>query len=205
VFIRGKPFVFLIHPSVIQELSRLINFETTFLLRYLSKATSSSPRLILSCNSQSGVLHESQLIAPFSRFHFRTISTFILSRWTVFPADHPPWSSGARCRCGEGLIFLNHGDGAFPVEGSQTISNIGLPATRVVVGDFNGDGITDYVMETCSSGGLSIFLMAGDGTGAFNQDGAADRNFPPFASSCTNAIAAITIANDTPLPRTRAL
>ncbi len=97
---------------------------------------------------------------------------------------------------GEGLIFLNHGDGTFPVEGSQPISNIGLPATRVVVADFNGDGITDYVMESCSSGGLSIILFAGDGTGAFNQANGADRHFPPFASSCTNAMSAITIAND---------
>jgi hypothetical protein len=97
---------------------------------------------------------------------------------------------------GLGLIFLNRGDGTFPVEGSQPISNIGLPATRVVVADFNGDGITDYVMESCSSGGLSIILFAGDGTGAFNQAGGADRHFPPFASSCTNAMSAITIADD---------
>jgi FG-GAP-like repeat len=97
---------------------------------------------------------------------------------------------------GEGLIFLNHGDGTFPVEGSQPISNIGFPATRVVVADFNGDGITDYVMESCSSGGLSIILFAGDGTGAFNQANGADRHFPPLASSCTNAMSAIIIAND---------
>ncbi len=97
---------------------------------------------------------------------------------------------------GEGLIFLNHGDGTFPVEGSQPISNIGFPATRVVVADFNGDGITDYVMESCSSGGLSIILFAGDGTGAFNQANGADRHSPPFASSCTNAMSAIIIAND---------
>ena len=97
---------------------------------------------------------------------------------------------------GSGLIFLNRGDGTFPVEASQAISNIGFPATRVVVADFNGDGITDYVMESCSSGGLSIILFAGDGTGAFHQAGGADRHFPPFASSCTNAMSAITIAND---------
>ena len=97
---------------------------------------------------------------------------------------------------GEGLIFLNQGNGIFPVEASQPISNIGLPATRVVVADFNGDGITDYVMESCSSGGLSIILFAGDGAGAFNQANGADRHFPPFASSCTNAMSAITIAND---------
>jgi hypothetical protein len=41
---------------------------------------------------------------------------------------------------GEGLIFLNHGDGTFPDGGSKTISNIGLPAARVVAADFNGDG-----------------------------------------------------------------
>lgn len=97
---------------------------------------------------------------------------------------------------GLGLIFLNRGDGTFPVAGSGTISNTGFPATRVVVADFNGDGITDLVMQTCSSGGLSIILLAGDGTGAFHQSGGADRHFPPFATSCTNAIAAITIAND---------
>ena len=82
------------------------------------------------------------------------------------------------------------------MEGSQPISNIGFPATRVVVADFNGDGITDYVMESCSSGGLSIILFAGDGTGAFNQANGADRHSPPFASSCTNAMSAIIIAND---------
>jgi hypothetical protein len=98
---------------------------------------------------------------------------------------------------GEGLIFLNRGDGTFPDGGSETISNVGFPATRVVVADFNGDGITDYVMESCSSGGLTIILFAGDGTGAFHETGGADRHFPPFASSCTNAMAAITIANDT--------
>ena len=98
---------------------------------------------------------------------------------------------------GEGLIFLNRGDGTFPDGGSETISNIGFPATRVVAADFNGDGITDLVMESCSSGGLSIILLAGDGTGAFHQAGGTDRHFPPFASSCTNAMAAITIANDT--------
>jgi hypothetical protein len=98
---------------------------------------------------------------------------------------------------GEGLIFLNRGDGTFPDGGSETISNIGFPATRVVVADFDGDGITDLVMESCSSGGLSIVLLAGDGTGAFHQAGGADRHSPPFASSCTNAMAAITIANGT--------
>jgi len=98
---------------------------------------------------------------------------------------------------GEGLIFLNRGDGTFPDETSETISNIGFPATRVVAADFNGDGIIDLVMESCSSGGLSIILLAGDGTGAFHQAGGADRHFPTFASSCTNAMAAITIANDT--------
>lgn len=98
---------------------------------------------------------------------------------------------------GLGTIFLNRGDGTFPDGGSEFISNVGAPATRVVVGDFNGDGITDLVFESCTSGGLSIFMMAGDGTGAFNETGAFDRHFPPFASSCTNAIAAITLANDT--------
>jgi hypothetical protein len=97
---------------------------------------------------------------------------------------------------GLGLIFLNRGDGTFPDGGSETISNIGAPATRVVVADFNGDGITDLVMESCTSGGLTIFLMAGDGTGAFQETGGADRHSPPFASSCTNAMSAITIAND---------
>lgn len=98
---------------------------------------------------------------------------------------------------GLGLIFLNRGDGTFPDGGSETISNIGFPATRVVAADFNGDGITDLVMESCSSGGLTIFLLVGDGTGAFQAIGGADRHFPPFASSCTDAMAAITIANDT--------
>lgn len=95
---------------------------------------------------------------------------------------------------GGGIIFLNLGNGIFPEAGSRGIFEI---TTRAVVADFNGDGITDIAVQSCDSGGLALIVLSGDANHNFQPTAGGDRNFPPFASSCTNAMAAITIAGDT--------
>ncbi len=93
-----------------------------------------------------------------------------------------------------GAVFLNPGNGIFPNGGVGLNAN-GFPSTRAVVADFNGDGITDIAVESCSSGGLTIIILSGDANHNFHATDFADRNFPPFASSCNDPIASLTLAN----------
>jgi hypothetical protein len=93
-----------------------------------------------------------------------------------------------------GAIFLNLGNGTFP-NGGVGINANGFPATRAVVADFTGDGITDIAVESCSSGGLTMIILSGDANHNFQATDFADRNFPPFASSCNDPIASLTLAN----------
>jgi hypothetical protein len=93
-----------------------------------------------------------------------------------------------------GAIFLNLGNGTFPNGGVGLNAN-GFPATRAVVADFNGDGITDVAVESCSSGGLTLIILSGDANHNFQATDFADRNFPPFASSCNDPLASLTLAN----------
>jgi len=95
-----------------------------------------------------------------------------------------------------GAIFLNLGNGTFP-DGGVGLNANGFPATRAVAADFNGDGIIDVAVESCSSGGLTLIILSGDANHNFSATDFADRHFPPFASSCNDPMASLTLANQT--------
>jgi hypothetical protein len=69
-------------------------------------------------------------------------------------------------------ILDGRGDGTF---GGPETTNVGLPR-RILAGDFTGDGVLDLV-----SHGVSVFLLAGDGSGGL---------LPPSALPVTDGVGA---------------
>jgi hypothetical protein len=72
-------------------------------------------------------------------------------------------------------VFLSNGDGTFSVSGQGLGTNFGNPPTAnytPIVGDFNGDGKTDFTLAT--STWFAVFLSNGDGT--FSISGSANPN-----------------------------
>jgi hypothetical protein len=68
-------------------------------------------------------------------------------------------------------VFLSNGDGTFSAQQNTYPSgwNFGYPiAESLVVGDFNGDGRTDYLLTSLSS--QYVFLSNGDGTFSARQN-----------------------------------
>src|SRR4029077_13984766 len=91
-------------------------------------------------------------------------------------------------------VFLTKGKGVFPDGGSGTFLVGGSGSNRLVAAHFTGDGIADVIVQSCSSGGDTITGSFGNGDGTFVQSSGADDAFPPFASSCMDALGFITLA-----------
>jgi hypothetical protein len=78
-------------------------------------------------------------------------------------------SQSTNCVAGVVGVLLNNGNGTFqPV---ATYSSSGYGASSVAIGDVNGDGIPDLVVDSicktsasCNVGGVSLLLGVGDGT-----------------------------------------
>jgi trimeric autotransporter adhesin len=63
------------------------------------------------------------------------------------------------------FVFLGNGDGTFAAApGSPT--QVGLWASRIAVGDFNGDGIADLIVNNATSP-TDLFVALGNGDGTF--------------------------------------
>jgi hypothetical protein len=95
------------------------------------------------------------------------------------------------------FVYLNHGDGTFTNGGSGSFLIAGGDITRVLAADLNGDGIPDVVTQGCGSGGPVMSVQFGNGGGTFIETRDYELPFPPFPSSCTDALGLITLAHDT--------
>lgn len=83
----------------------------------------------------------------------------------------------------EGKVFLGHGDGTF------SLSNVPLPGGALAVGDLNGDGIADVVINTEFVGAT---VYAGNGDGTFQTSPFYTAALPPLAQG---VVANITDSN----------
>ena len=63
-------------------------------------------------------------------------------------------------------VLLNDGNGAFPTAASYVA---GTQPVAVAVGDFKGDGYSDFVVANSGSSNVSVFLNTRDGTSAFQN------------------------------------
>jgi trimeric autotransporter adhesin len=79
-------------------------------------------------------------------------------------------------------IFLGNGDGTFqPANGSPI--HIGPYPHRVTIGDFNGDGIADLIVNNATSL-TDVFVLLGNGDGTFTQTSTGSMRLP----CCTNTV-----------------
>jgi hypothetical protein len=66
--------------------------------------------------------------------------------------------------------FLSNGDGTFNVVTNATSGNIGAPPSAnmiPIVGDFNGDGLTDFAFIGSNTGSSTIYVFLSNGNGSY--------------------------------------
>lgn len=91
-------------------------------------------------------------------------------------------------------VFLNRGNGIFD---SASFSAGGVPVSRVVAADFSGSGIVDIDAQICTSGGPTIAVLSPNGAGGFMLARDFGVVLGSLLSSCTGALALITLADVT--------
>lgn len=79
-------------------------------------------------------------------------------------------------------VFLGQGDGTFQPAGGSPIPT-GEYSTRVLVGDFNGDGVADIFVSAMTSL-TDIFILLGNGDGTFSPTSTGTTRLP----CCSNAV-----------------
>jgi len=55
------------------------------------------------------------------------------------------------------VVFLGNGDGTFQASETVSIAQAPLPELGITVGDFNSDGLLDFIYQ--SEGGMDVFLQ----------------------------------------------
>jgi hypothetical protein len=55
------------------------------------------------------------------------------------------------------VVFLGNGDGTFQAPQTVSIAQVPLPELGITVGDFNSDGLLDFIYQ--SNGGMNVFLQ----------------------------------------------
>ena len=82
-------------------------------------------------------------------------------------------SSGTNCLPATTFGWSDAGTATNPISWGQSSSSVTVPSLsseKYIVGDFNGDGKTDYaVLETPSTGASSVVLYLGNGDGTFTR------------------------------------
>ncbi len=92
-----------------------------------------------------------------------------------------PWCGEYDCGNGSVMVFLGNGDGTFTPVKQLAVTGIG--PLGLVVGDFNGDGITDLAMANEGAIGattLTDSVLLGNGDGTFTT---VTVNLPSFNSN----------------------
>jgi hypothetical protein len=55
------------------------------------------------------------------------------------------------------VVFLGNGDGTFQSPMTVSIAQVPMPELGITVGDFNSDGLLDFIYQ--SNGGMNVFLQ----------------------------------------------
>jgi hypothetical protein len=76
----------------------------------------------------------------------------------------PDIVANANVNTATAVILLGNGDGTFSLASSSSVDNVQFGSNSFVVGDFNGDGITDI-----ATGIFSVQVLLGNGDGTFSM------------------------------------
>jgi len=76
----------------------------------------------------------------------------------------PDIVANANVNTATAVILLGNGDGTFSLASSPSVDNVQFGSNSFVVGDFNGDGITDI-----ATGIFSVQVLLGNGDGTFSM------------------------------------